>query len=71
METPEIALKLARTIKALRQKKGWTQEGTAERIGMDLRYYQRLESQKPYTIRIDTLERIAHAFHKKPADLLK
>ncbi len=69
-QLPQIARKLSKRIKQLREDKKWTQEEVAERIGMDMRYYQRLESKKPYVIRIDTLEKIAKAFKITASKLL-
>ncbi len=43
----------------------------AERIGMDFRYYQRLESRNPNAIKIDTIEKIGKALRLPPWKLLK
>ena len=42
----------------------------AERVNIDLRYYQRLESNKPNAIKIDTIGRIAKALNLTPSKLL-
>ena len=59
MSTPKIRLALARRLRQLRLKKGYTQEQAAERADLDIRYYQRLESKNPNAVKIDTLERLA------------
>ena len=42
---------------------GLTQEQAAEKSGLDVRNYQRMESLKPRATRIDTLERVAKALN--------
>ena len=61
---------IARRLKALRKQYHLTQEQMAERINIDLRYYQRLESSKPNAIKIDTIDRIAKALKLTPSKLL-
>ena len=70
MPTPEIRIRFAKRLKALRKKRHLTQERMAERINIDLRYYQRLESSKPNAIKIDTIDRIAKALKLTPSKLL-
>ena len=70
MATPEIRLKFARRLKALRKRLHLTQEQMAERLGMDNRYYQRLESNKPGAVKIDTIGKIAKALNLTPSKLL-
>ena len=70
MATPEIRLQFARRLKALRKRYHLTQEKMAERLDIDIRYYQRLESDKPNAIKIDTLGRIAKALNITPSKLL-
>ena len=70
MLTPEIRLKFAQRLKALRKKLRLTQEQMAERLNMDIRYYQRLESNKPGAVKIDTIGRIAKALNLTPSKLL-
>ena len=50
MSTPSIALKLAQKLRKLRVKHGLTQEQTAERSDLPIRYYQKLESKSPYAM---------------------
>lgn len=59
MATPKIRLELAKQLRKLRKKNGFSQEEAAERSGLDTRYYQRLESRQPNAVKIDTLDRLA------------
>lgn len=59
MTIPVVRLKLAARIKQIRKQKKLTLEEAALRCGLDLRYYQRVESKKPWALRVDTLDRIA------------
>lgn len=70
MAIPKIRLELANQLRRLRRKCDLTQEEAAERAGLDVRYYQRLESRKPNAIKIDTLGRLARAFKIKAWRLL-
>ena len=57
-------------LKHLREAAGLTQEQMAERLEMDARYYQRLESNKPGAVKIDTIDKIAKALKLTPSKLL-
>jgi transcriptional regulator with XRE-family HTH domain len=70
MLTPEIRLQFARRLKALRKRSHLTQEKMAERLNMDTRNYQRLESNKPGAVKIDTIDKIAKALKLTPSKLL-
>jgi len=70
MLTPEIRLQFARRLKALRKRFHLTQEQMAERLDMDIRNYQRLESNKPGAVKIDTIDKIAKALKLTPSKLL-
>ena len=70
MLTPKIRLQFARRLKALRKQFHLTQEQMAERLEMDVRYYQRLESNKPGAVKIDTIDKIAKALKLTPSKLL-
>jgi len=70
MLTPEIRLHFAQRLKTLRKRLHLTQEQMAERLEMDTRYYQRLESNKPGAVKIDTIDRIAKALNLTPSKLL-
>jgi len=71
MPITKVRLKLAKRLRQLRTEKKLTQEKAAELIGLDLRNYQRMESQKPRATRIDTLDRVAEAFNIPLRKLLK
>jgi len=70
MLTPETRLQFAQRLKALRKKLHLTQEQMAERLEVDIRYYQRLESNKPGAVKIDTIAKIAKALNLAPSKLL-
>lgn len=70
MLAPEIRLQFARRLKAIRKQRHLTQEQMAERLEMDIRYYQRLESNKPGAVKIDTIGKIAKALNLTPSKLL-
>ncbi len=67
----DIRLKLAKRVKELRNKCGYTQDRLSEVTGIDYKYIQRIESKKPPALKIDTIERLAKALKVTPADLLK
>ena len=69
--TPQIRLQLAKRLKQLRNRNKLTQEEMAEKLEMDLRYYQRLESAKPNAVKIDTIDKIAKALKISPSKLLE
>lgn len=64
-------IELGRKIKALRRKRGITQEQLAELIGTSYKYLQRIEGKNPPDVRLTTIVRLAKALKVKPADLLK
>jgi transcriptional regulator with XRE-family HTH domain len=64
-------IELGREIKALRRKRGITQEGLAELIETSYKYVQRIEGKNPPDVRLTTIVRIAKALKVKPAELLK
>ncbi len=57
-----IRLKLAKRIKQLRKKYGYTQDKLSELTSIDYKYIQRIEGKNPPALKIDTLERLAKAF---------
>ncbi|MDD5670042.1 MAG: helix-turn-helix transcriptional regulator [Candidatus Omnitrophica bacterium] len=71
MSTPKIRLQFAAQLRRLRKDRDLTQEAMAERVGMDIRYYQRLESRNPNAVKIDTIDKIAKALRLPPWKLLK
>jgi len=48
-----------------------TQEQLAEKIGIEYKYYQRIEGKNPPNIRIETIEKLAKALKTTPSNLLK
>ena len=60
--TPTARRKLGQRIKELRKKNGLTQDGLAEKTGIDYKYIQKIEGKKPPAVRIDTIEKLAKAF---------
>lgn len=63
MSIPKIRAQLASQLRKLRQERNLTQEAMAEKVGMDARYYQRIESEKPNAVKIDTLDKLAKALN--------
>ena len=64
-------IELGGEIKALRRKRGITQERLAEIIETSYKYVQRIEGKNPPDVRLTTFVRIAKALMFKPAELLK
>jgi transcriptional regulator with XRE-family HTH domain len=58
---PPIRQAFAGNLRALRERRGLTQERAAQLIGCDYKYYQTLEAGSR-DIHLSTLERIANAF---------
>ena len=67
----DIKHKLAKKLRSLRGRYGYTQEELADLAGVDYKHIQRLESNSPPAAQIDTLEKIAKAFKTSPSQLLK
>lgn len=68
----EARKKLARKIRQLRRKKGWTQQKLADEADITMRHVQRLEStNKTPAIEIDSILRISKAFNISASSLLK
>ena len=66
-----INIKLAKRLRELRGKYGYTQEKLAELSGVDYKHIQLLESKNPPSAKLDTIERISKAFKISPSKLLK
>lgn len=64
-------LLLAKRLRQLRKRYGYTQQMIAERSGLDYKYYQSIEGKHPPNVTIDSLERLAKAFRLSLAELLK
>ncbi len=59
-----------RTLRAMRMKRGWTQEQLAERARCDYKYLQLVELGKTGVSSLDLVERLARALGTKPWVLL-
>jgi transcriptional regulator with XRE-family HTH domain len=66
-----IEKRLGQRLRDMREKRGMTQEGTAERAGVGYKFYQRIEGKSPPSIAIGTLEKLARALSIEPWKLLK
>ncbi|MCX5709680.1 MAG: helix-turn-helix transcriptional regulator [Candidatus Omnitrophica bacterium] len=67
----DIRLKLAGKLRELRKKRGLTQEKLSEASGIDYKHIQLLESKKAPAAKLDTIAKLAKAFHISPSELLK
>jgi transcriptional regulator with XRE-family HTH domain len=69
--TNPINIKSGKNIKAIRLKRGITQEKLAELTKTSYKYIQRIEGKtNPPDIRLSTLERIARALKTTPSKLI-
>ena len=66
-----IRLKIAKKIKELRRKRGYTQERLSELSDIDYKYLQRIEGKRPPNIKIETIEKLAKAFKISVSKLLE
>jgi len=66
-----INIRFGKHLKDLRGKKKITQQKLAELADLEYKYIQRLESKKPSSPTLNTLEKLAKAFSLSPAELLK
>ena len=57
-----INLKLAKRLRELRKKHGYTQKKLAELSGVDYKHIQLLESKNPPAAKLGTLDKIAKSF---------
>jgi len=65
----DIKQKLAKRLRSLRKKHGYTQEKLAD-LAVDYKHIQKLEGKTPPTAQIDTLEKISKAFKTTLSKLL-
>ena len=68
---PSLKFKTASKIKALRKKRGLTQEELSSAAELEYKYIQRIESKNPPNIGIETLEKIAKALKVPISKLLE
>jgi transcriptional regulator with XRE-family HTH domain len=66
-----INIRFGKHLRELRKKYKLTQEGLSEASGLDYKYIQRLESNKPSSPTLNSLEKLAKAFKVNPAELLR
>lgn len=66
-----INVKMAKRLKELREKFGYTQEKLAELSGIEYKHIQLLESKDPPAATLVTIEKLAKAFKMTPAKLLE
>ena len=67
----DIKVKLAQRLRDLRKKYGYSQEEVAAKSGVDYKHLQRIESKKPPSVRLDTIEKLAKVFNLTSSELLK
>ncbi len=67
----QLRLEVGKKIRALRTERKLTQDGLAEKAGIDYKYIQKIEGKKPPAIRIDTIGKIAKALKVSPSELLQ
>lgn len=63
--------KLARKMRSLRRRYGWTQEKLAEKAALEYKYIQMLEGKKPPSATLRTLQKLARALNIEPWQLIK
>lgn len=68
-KTLSLPDRLARCLRAQRERRGWSQERTAAAAGMNLRHYQKLET-ADVAATLTTLEKLAEAFGVDARELL-
>jgi transcriptional regulator with XRE-family HTH domain len=64
-------MNLSKTLKKLRQKKGWTQQTLATKAGLSYNAITKIEQGHAIRCRITTLTKIADAFDVSLDDLVK
>ena len=67
----QLRLNVGKKVRSLRIERGLTQDGLAEKTGIDYKYIQKIEGKTPPAIRVDTIEKIAKALKVPDAKLLE
>jgi transcriptional regulator with XRE-family HTH domain len=67
---PAAQGRLAASVKRERARLGWTQEQAAERAGLNIRHYQKVE-EGTVNVTLRTVEMLATAFGVDIADMLR
>jgi transcriptional regulator with XRE-family HTH domain len=65
-----VNIEFGKRLKDLRKKKKITQEELAELANLEYKYIQRLESKKPSSPTLNTLEKLAKAFNTTVSKLV-
>lgn len=66
-----INIRFGKRLRKLREKYKLTQEGLSEASGLDYKYIQRLESKKPSSPTLNSLQKLAKAFNISLSRLLQ
>ena len=66
-----ITQNFAKTLKRLRTEKNLTQEDLAQLSGLDYKYVQKLEGQKPSSPTLSTLEKLANGLNIPLVELIQ
>lgn len=60
-----------KNVKVFRKKKGWTQAELARRSDLSVRHLQKIESEKPPDVTLDTIKKLSSALKKSYWKLVK
>jgi transcriptional regulator with XRE-family HTH domain len=60
-----------RNLKRLRKKNGWTQEIVAEKLDVNVSYYQRLEGKNCPSVGLDLIQTLARVLKAKPKEFFE
>ncbi len=66
-----INIRFGKHLRELRKRRKLTQEGLSETSGLDYKYIQRLEGKNPSSPTLNSLEKLAKAFHVSISELVK
>ncbi len=67
----DLAQRLQRRVRELREGRGLSQEAFAELAGLKYKHYQSIEAGRKVDIRLSTIEKLARACGLDPGDLLR
>lgn len=59
------------TLKTVREKKGWTQEVTAQKLGLSLSHYRKIENQKTKALTYEVLDNLVKTLECDISDILQ
>lgn len=71
MKMNYLRKKFAKNLKAIRETRGLTQEGLAEKLKISARYIQQLEGKSVPNVKIDTIAALAKALHVDAQEFLE